>query len=365
MQKLNIALILEQTLGHITHAQNLQACLNTEPHLQPHWIEVPFDLSPYQARLPLYNNWSVRASWRARRSLNALGVERMDGVFFHTQVTSLFSIDLMHRVPTVISLDATPLNYDTLGTYYNHKPDGDGAIDSLKFWLNRHAFHAAVALVTWSDWVRRSLIADYSVDPERIHVIPPGIHIDDWTSAPRVPHDGPVRILFVGGDFKRKGGPLLLEAWRQHLRDRAELHIVTQSEVAPEPGIHVYYGLKPNSPALRQLFFAADIFALPTLGDTLGIVFAEAGAAQLPTVSTAIAGIPEVVCHGESGLLCPPGDINAFAAALSQLVDNPDMRALMGIRAGEIVAAHFDARKNTRRLVQLLSECAEKRKFQN
>lgn len=289
----------------------------------------------------------------------------MDALFLHTQVTSLFSLDLMHRVPTVVSLDATPLNYDTLGTYYNHKPAGEGPIDSLKFWLNRRAFHSAVALVTWSDWARRSLIADYGVSPERIHVIPPGVQINEWAAAPRAPHNGLVRILFVGGDFKRKGGTLLLEAWRQHLRDRAELHLVTHSEVAPEPGIHVYYGLKPNSPALRQLFAAADIFALPTLGDCLPTVLSEAGAARLPAVSTAIAGIPEIVRHGESGLLCPPGDINALAAALSQLVDNSDLRASMGNRAGEIVATHFDAHKNTRRLVQLLSECALKKKCQN
>lgn len=184
-------------------------------------------------------------------------------------------------------------------------------------------------------------------------------------TAPRAPHDGPVRILFVGGDFNRKGGSLLLDAWRQHLRDRAELHLVTHSEITPEPGIHVYRGLKPNSPELQQLFAFADIFTLPTLGDTLGIVLAEAGAARLPAVSTSLAGIPEIVRHGESGLLCPPGDINALAAALSQLVDNPKMRTSMGMRAGEIVGAHFDTRKNTRRLLQLLNECASKRKCQD
>lgn len=365
MRTLNIALVMEQTLGHVTHAQNLQASLKAEPHLQTHSVEVPFDLEPWQAKLPFYRNWSVRASWRARRSLKALGVERMDAIFFHTQVCSLFSTDLIHRVPAAISVDATPLNYDSLGTAYNHKPAGDGPIDRLKFWLNQRAFQSAAALVTWTDWCRRSLIADYGADPERIHVIPPGIHIDDWAAAPRAPHDGPVRILFVGGDFQRKGGPLLLEAWREQLRDRAELHLATNSEVAPEPGIHLYRGIEPNTPALRQLFAAADIFALPTLGDTFGIVLAEAGAARLPAVSTAIAGIPEIVRHGESGLLCPPGDIQALAAALSQLVDHPDLRTAMGIRAGERVAAQFDAAKNARRLTQLLSECASQRKCHN
>ena len=363
MKSLNIALNMEQTLGHKTYFLNLQSILNKKSDLNIHWLKIPYELRAWQARLPLYNNWSIRASWRARRNLIDLGVESMDVLFFHTQVTSLFSVNLMSCVPTIISMDATPLNYDSLGEYYyNHQPADDKAIDKLKFWLNQRAFHAAAAITVWSSWGRRSLIEDYRVDPDKIHVIPAGVNLDLWTTTFRIPKNRPVRILFVGGDFKRKGGYLLLDAWREYLRDRSELHLVTQSDIPPEPGTYVYRDLKPNSPELMQLFAEADIFALPTFADTFGIVLVEAGAAGLPVVSTAIAGIPDIVRQGETGLLCPLGDVKGLAGALSDLIDNPEKRVAMGNRAREIVSAHFDAKKNVERLVQLFQDCAKGKK---
>lgn len=362
MSSCNLALVLVQALGNVTYTKNLQAYWETEPYIKSHWIEVHHDPQPPKFNLPLLNNWSLRGSWQARRKLNALKARPLDALFFHTEVISLLSIDVMRRVPTIISLDATPMNNDTMGSYYYHQPSTGSVIDRLKFQWTRLALHSAAAIVPWSDWARRSLIDDYGVAAERIHIIPPGVQIDRWAVPPREVHSDPVRILFVGGDFDRKGGSLLLEAWRQHLRDRAELHLVTYSEISPEPGVYVYQGLQPNSPELHRLYAKADIFALPTLGDSLGIVLAEAGASGLPVVSTNMTGIPEVVWHGESGLLCPVGDVHALAAALSQLIDNPELRRSMGMRAREIITKNFDGRKNTQRLTQLLSHYAVQKK---
>ena len=66
------------------------------------------------------SNWSMRASLRARRLL-AGTKQPYDALFFHSQVTALFSIAQMRRIPTVISLDATPRNYDAVGAAYGHR----------------------------------------------------------------------------------------------------------------------------------------------------------------------------------------------------------------------------------------------------
>src|SRR5262245_4251754 len=107
---------MEQTLGHVTHHQNLMAAVGRQTEVLPTWIPVPYDVSAFERLVPLYaSNWSVRASLRARRELSrALAARRHDALFFHTQVTSLFSLGLMRRTPAVISLDATPINYDTV-----------------------------------------------------------------------------------------------------------------------------------------------------------------------------------------------------------------------------------------------------------
>ena len=71
----------------------------------------------------------------------------------------------------------------------------------------------------------------------------------------------------MGTDFVRKGGDLLLEVFRERLRHKAELVLVTRAHVAEEPGVRVYGTIAPNSQALLELYRSADIFALPTRAD--------------------------------------------------------------------------------------------------
>src|SRR5207248_1769970 len=82
--------------------------------------------------------------------------------------------------------------------------------------LNRRVFQAAAGLVAFSEWTRRSLIEDYGVDPARVRVlIPTGAAPAYFDVGQRRPQSElhssgerrPVRLLFVGGDFHRKGGP--------------------------------------------------------------------------------------------------------------------------------------------------------------
>jgi hypothetical protein len=138
----------------------------------------------------------------------------------------------MRRIPSVISLDATPINYDSLGRYYGHTPAGNGLLDRRKYRLNERAFHAASGLVTWSEWARRSLIDDYNVPAERIRVLAPGAHrsffqIGRGRTAPSDDCRDRIHLLFVGADFERKGGPMLLDLMLGSLGNYCELHLVS------------------------------------------------------------------------------------------------------------------------------------------
>ena len=86
------------------------------------------------------------------------------------------------------------------------------------------------------------------------------------------------------------------------------------------------------------------------------MVLSEAGAAGLPCISTTVAGIPEVIMDGQSGLLIPPADGKALYTALERLADDPALRIRQGKMAQEIVTQHFDAVKNSERLANLLVE---------
>ena len=171
--------------------------------------------------------------------------------------------------------------------------------------------------------------------------------------------DGPLRVLFVGGDLARKGGLVLARRGPPrcaHDGVAVELDLVTRDDVAPRAGHHVSTtGLAPNSPALIELYHRADVFCLPTLGDCLPMVLSEAGAVGLPLVSTDVGAIGEIVRDGATGLLVPVGDADALAAALRP--PRRRRRRCAGSSATRRAAssrAEFDAATNARRLVELL-----------
>jgi glycosyltransferase involved in cell wall biosynthesis len=236
-------------------------------------------------------------------------------------------------------------------------------LERWKFDMNRRMFTLATHIVTWTNWAKGSLLADYGVPAEKITVIPPGIDPEQFTSvqhAPQSQSGGPVKILFVGGDMQRKGGFLLLEAYRS-LReclpaDAAELHLVTYSQVSSEPGIFVHSNLRPGDPRLVQQFATADIFVLPTEGDCLPMVLSEAGACALPLISTRVGGIPEIVIDGETGLLIEPGDRRALVGALTRLWADPALRASMGARSRQLTLEQHNAAINVPRLLRVVKD---------
>lgn len=359
------AFVMEQTLGHVTHYQNLAVAVQRQAAVLPSWVLVPFATAGVERVIPAYaSNWSVRASYRARRQLRGVLADRShQALFFHTQVTSLFSVGLMRRIPSVISLDATPINYDSVADAYGHRPAAGSWLDERKHDLNRAAFEAAAALVTWSEWAKTSLVTDYGVPEEKVTVLAPGASRAFFTiGAERVRRTSSgraVRLLFVGGDFVRKGGPLLLEAVRaMNTRERFELHVVTGQPVPEQPGLVVHRGVLPNSSTLYRLFRDADAFVLPSRGECLSVALMEAGAAGIPIVATDVGALREAARHGENALLVRSGDAGALRGALEAIVDDEALRARLGSVAHAIALKKFDADKNNQQIVDIVGRIA-------
>ena len=351
----NLGFALEYSLGHITHAQNLKQALTQRADVAPIYVDLPYDgMNGAWTRLPgVRSNWTLRASFGAWLGLRGQA-GRLRGALFHTQVTSLFSAGLMRRVPSVISLDATPLQYDALGAFYGHAPSGSRRVEEVKKRLNQRAFGAARHLVTWSQWAKNSLVADYGVSAEKITVIPPGIDTARWQFDRSRSGDSPINLLFVGGDFARKGGDTLLKAFAAlPPAANVHLHIVTKTEGVGEgmPRVSVYRNVAPNSEPLLQLFSQADLFVFPTRGDCLPLAVMEALASGLPVVTTTVGALPEAVTHGETGWIVPPDDPAALAEALSSLSENPLLRAKLAGQARGVALERFNSGINYGRLI--------------
>jgi glycosyltransferase involved in cell wall biosynthesis len=376
MPPVHVAFLMEQCMGHVTHALNLRSFLTTQHEVEPTWLPIGYEMAPgsLETRIPYWNTHdTVRGSWRVRRALQAARRRgRVDAAFIHTQSIAMLSADLMRRVPTVLSLDATPINLDSMAAAYGRRPDGDGWSGRRKHQLASLTFRAAAGLVAYSEWVKRSLIEDYQVTAERIHVLAGGaseVYFEigrERAAAPPAAGAGrPMRILFVGADFERKGGDVLLDSLRGAPAGRFALDVVTRDAAAVAaagvPDVSIHTGIRPNSDELRRLFAAADVLALPTQADCLAVVAMEAAAAGLPLVVTDVGAMSETVVEGESGFIVPVGGVGALRGALERLSGDAALRQRMG-RAGHALASRkFDATRNFRSLMDVLQDVATAR----
>ena len=185
---------------------------------------------------------------------------------------------------------------------------------------------------------------EYGVTAERIAVVPEPIELERWTSlfaaaAPR-PRGGPT-ILCVARMYPRKRVADLLEA-AALLRPRiprARVRIVGKGpEWENAARLHAKLGLGEtvtllgdvSRDRLAEEYVSADIFCLPSVQESFGIVFLEAMACGKPIIAARAAAVPETVADGETGLLVDPDDSQALARAMARLLADADLRRAMG-----------------------------------
>jgi glycosyltransferase involved in cell wall biosynthesis len=198
----------------------------------------------------------------------------------------------------------------------------------------RRRYERAKACAFMSHWAARSAVEDYGVNPEKVHVVGAGRNHEppcpdrDWSSP---------RALFVGLDWERKNGAAVVRGFAR-LREQwpnARLDVVGAHPVLDnEQGMHGHGPLSLADAKQRgeveTLFAQATFFAMPSLHEPAGIVYAEAQAAGLGSIATTSGGSRTIV--GDAGILVDPLDDDAIASAMLDLAD-PETAARLGARA--------------------------------
>jgi glycosyltransferase involved in cell wall biosynthesis len=174
-------------------------------------------------------------------------------------------------------------------------------------------------------------------------------------------------ILCVGRLTAAKGQHLLLDALRQLLDQGRNVRLRLAGNGPDEPSLrahsarlnladHVVFEGAVNQDRIRSVYAQADVFCLPSFAEGLPVVLMEAMSMEIPCVTTAIAGIPELITNGIEGLLVLPSDLDALVESLASLIDDDALHSSIATNGRKRILARYDLRTNVEALAAIFAE---------
>lgn len=292
-------------------------------------------------------------SFRSRSKVAAAHIKRHSDVDLILQIGATFAPEGRGDIPYALYCDsnvkvaerwrvsgftyATPLSHEERAAIADRE---------------RKVYEGASMIFTICERLRESFINDFRIPADRVYTVHAGPNFD--TSAipeqPFRPADSHVapKVLFVGKDFERKGGTVLLEAFRRVRPDvpSAELVIIGPLDLKlDEPGVRVLGRLNKDTEygarALARAYSEASVFALPTRFDSLGVVFLEAMFYGLPCIGSDHWAVPEMVIDGKTGYIVPTDDVDVLTDRLRALLTEPETASRMGRAGLKLAREHF------------------------
>lgn len=209
--------------------------------------------------------------------------------------------------------------------------------------LERKLFSSMAAVMTYSNFVRDTLIGEYGIDPARVHVVGsslkmPEEHEIDWDAR------GP-QVLFVTTDFERKGGKEALEIFEIVAARVPGARLVIAGGVPRElyalkrPWLEIKGSVTRGE--IEKIYKGSSVLLHPARFDAFPSVILEAANFEMPCVGSRVCGIPEIIVENETGFLASPGDNSAFAEKLVTLLTNRDLLKKMGKNAKRSVRQRY------------------------
>jgi glycosyltransferase involved in cell wall biosynthesis len=268
--------------------------------------------------------------------------EDLDVVVGLVATGHLLEAATLTAAPLVHLTDATP---DFLREYYGRTVPRERDLAEAK------ALSVVRLAVYSSDYMARRAVEEFGPHLRRkIAALPFGANCALPAERPAKPQGGPLRLLWVGSQWERKGGAVALAAF-DILRSRGqdvELAMVGQvpDHVRPRPGLHLAGWLDKNRPAeaaqLADHFAAANLFILPTQADCTPMVVAEAGAHGTPVLVTDVGGMGSLVAEGVNGRMLPlEAGPTTWAQAIREMAADPAALDALGASSFAHVRAHL------------------------
>ena len=224
--------------------------------------------------------------------------------------------------------------------------------------LDRYVLRRFAAVVAVSKEVQQRLLAS-GVSPERVTLIPNGIDTRPFATFPAAAKstpDAPLLVGLAGRLSQEKGVDLFVQAAARVLRDLPETRFQIIGDGPDRPALErlitslgltdrvTLLGRRDNMP---EIYSTLDILVSASRQEGLPITLLEAMATSLPILATSVGEVPSLIRDRQTGLLVPPNDIDALAAALHILLTDPALRQHLGENARDLVETSFSARQMT------------------
>ena len=304
---------------------------------------------------------------RLRKLIRELDIDLVHTCLFEADIIGGLAAKL-ERTPVISTLVTAAygpewlIDNPRLNSFKLHVVKG---IASLVY-KSSHRAHVAI-----SRFVAESYQRTMGLDPRKMRIIyrslPPGwsgfVGENEVEARDGLRIDGSFPVLLsVGRLTPQKGQRYLVEAMPRVLArfPSAKLLIIGEgflrnqlTELRDRLGLQAYVDFPGIREDIRTLLEVSDLFVFPSLFEGLGVALMEAAGAGKPVVASDVGPLPEVVSHGETGVLVPPRDPRALADAIIELASDRDRMEAMGQWAREVAAERFDLGRNIKHLEAL------------
>ncbi len=335
-------------------------------------------LRPFDAALPPWLDrvaglrWRLHTAasrrWKIRAASAALLAAHRAAPFdcVETSSTGALALSVLSRrtrPPVIVRVSTTA---DQLVSHNAGRP---GWHDRLEQDWEFELVRRADRVLTHTPGHRDEICARWKLAPAAVAVVPHGIALPPADALPP-PAAGPARFLFVGRFEHRKGVDVLLDAIPAVLDAAPEARLTLAGldhgnhwrdlfrQRHPRLSDRVDFPGRIDADALRAAYRDCDVFVAPSRYESFGLIYVEAMAWAKPVVGCLAGGVPDVVSNGVTGLLVPPGDASALAAALLRLARDPALRVRLGAAARADAVARFSRESLARASLALYADVA-------
>ena len=352
-KKINILSVCSCLLGNKTTSGIIRQVLDRIENVHAEYIFIePKDYVDYPApKWAKFVGMTPETLCVIRQKIKDIDFSKYDLVLVQSFEIGWVLNNKVRDIPCIMFSDATPVvSHELIYKYfYSSLLRKIGSLMSMGIYkvFFRNIFSNIDRFFPQTNWCGQSLIRDFGIPAEKVAQGTVAIDLNNWKIVEKDNKNDKVKLLFVGNDFKRKGGEILLNIYSK-VSGQCDLTIISNdgildSMVLPLGATH-YKNI--SYAEIPKYFCDADIFIFPTYKEHTGSVQIEAMAAGLPIISRDIGGISEVVKNAYNGYLMPyNSNEDEWVEKINYLIEHPEERKRMGHNSRILTEERFNMGK--------------------